>query len=484
MASFYTKFLLQFAVNVILARLLMVAEFGLMTQALVVANFASVIAEIGMAPALVQKRGLLRGHVRLAFYVSVISGLALGAMLWLAAPLVAGFYVDDAVTPVLRTLCFSFLLSSLATVSCALLQRKMDFRSLFIVDTGAYFTYGVFGVTLALRGYGVWSLVYATLAQFTVQLCLAGWFARQALPEADAGKFSGGRELLRFGAGLTATRLLLHFARNADNLMVGRFRSAADMGLYSRAYALMTLPIMDVAGAMNAVLFPAYSEIQDDTARLRRVYLQNLTVVTARLFPILVAMSAVAPEIMVGVYGKQWEPAAGPLRVLCFGGFFLAVHNLGDALARAKGAIAARFWRHAVYGSGVLLLAAWGAHYGITAVAYGVTAALCLQYLLMAQLANQLLQSTWREFFSAQFPGLLLAGFSWTGASSAAWLLRQTSCPVILTAALAPICGIGLAGVVLLLLPSRWLPPAVNDLVAQVRRRGSRALGPGRPAPD
>ena len=468
-ATVYAKFALQTAVTVVLSRLLPVEDFGLLTQALIIINFVAVISEVGMAPALVQKRDLTPQHIRTGFTISLLSGLLLTAALWLSAPLFEGFYKTPGVTPILRALSWTFFFISLSTVGGALLQRKLDFRSLFVMDTASHLAYGVVGVTLALRGYGVWALAYAALVQAVAKAILAFAFSHHSLrlemsrPEA--------RELLRFGAGMSATRLILHLARNADNLVVGRYLGAVSMGLYARAYTLMTMPILEIAGAMNAVLFPAYSEIQHEHERLKRVYFQNLAVVTLRLFPVLVTMAALAPEIMRGVYGPPWAGAAPPLRILCFGGFFLCVHNLGDALARAKGAVAGRFWRHAIYAVGVFLLARLGATKGTEGVALGVTVALGLQYLLMAQLANQLLQASWRDFFAAQAPGALLSAVSGGVAWLIATLLRSLHWPdlaiLAVAATLAAVSALG----TLFMLPRAWLPPMIGATRDKLRAK-------------
>jgi len=189
---------------------------------------------------------------------------------------------------------------------------------------------------------------------------------------------------------------------------------------------------------------------------------------------VLMTMAALAPEIMRGVYGPKWIGAAPPLRILCFGGFFLCVHNLGDALARAKGALAARFWRHTIYGGGVFVLAWLGATWGGVArgmegVALGVTAALCLQYLLMAQLANQLLQASWRDFFAAQAPGALLSAVNGAVAWLVAEALRGLGWPDLAILALAASLGAASGLGALLLFPRAWLPPMIASTRDKVR---------------
>jgi O-antigen/teichoic acid export membrane protein len=183
---------------------------------------------------------------------------------------------------------------------------------------------------------------------------------------------------------------------------------------------------------------------------------------------------------MRGVYGAKWEPAAAPLRILCIGGFFLCVHNLGDSLARAKGANAARFWRHSLYAIGVFVAARIGVNYGMEGVAWGVSASLCLQNLLMAQLANSLIGGTWSDFFAAQAPGALLAVV--TGAAT--WLfagaLHAAHLPDLAFAIIAGGFGMVVSLVALMLLPRPWLPsmllPRLDKMRAKLGLGAAKAI--------
>ncbi len=459
-ASGLTKILLQTAVQVVLARLLPVKDFGLLAQAMIITNFATVVSEIGMAPALIQKRNLTEEHVHAGFTISVLSGIVLTVLLWVGAPLAEYFFPTPGVTAVLRALSFTFLFSSLATAGGALLQRDLDFRKLFFIDTGSYaLGYAVVGITMALGGWGVWALVWASIAQTILKAVLTFALARRVLhlrlPREEA------RSLLSFGAGMSATKLVLYLARNGDNIVVGRYLGAAALGLYGRAYTLMSMPISEFSGALNTVLFSAYAEIQDQPERLRRVYLNNLGIVALRVFPVLTAMAAVAPEIMRGVYGAKWDAAGGPFRILCIAGCFLCVHNLGDAVARARGAIADCFWRHSIYLVGIFLFARLGSQYGLDGVALGVGTALVLQYLLMAQLSIRLVATTWREFFVTQAPGTLVAAVTGGATYAVAALLHMLSLPDLAIAVTATVFAAITALVVMLLLPRTWLPPMI-----------------------
>jgi PST family polysaccharide transporter len=469
MGSIYTRFVLQWIVTIVFTRLLLPEDFGLLAQATIVVTLAATVSEVGMAPALIQKRDLTIEHIRTAFAISIISGLFLSSLLWLMAPLFEVLFASKGITPILRVLSWTFLLTSLSTTGFALLQRDLNFRSLFIIDTLSYIGYGIVGVVMALRGNGVWALVAAAVTQSALKVLITIAISRHSLrPKLH---LEAARSLLRFGAGMSATRIIIQCSRTTDNFIVGRYLGAEALGYYSRAYVLMSLPIHEIAGAMNTVLFPAYAEIQDQHERVRRVYFENLSFVALRTFPVLITMSVLSVELMRGVYGPLWKPAATPLSILCIGGCFLCIYTLGDALARAKGALAPRFWQHLIFAIVVLALSRIGAQYGNAGVAVGVSIALFLQYLMMAHLANQLLESSWRQFWSAQIPGAIVAVLCGAVAYGSAQVMRALHWPDLVIAALSSLCVLAISLLLLFRLPAAWLPPAVSKMREGIRSK-------------
>ena len=417
------KFVLQMAVTVVLARLLPVESFGIIAQASIVIGFVTVVSEAGMAPTLIQRRTLGEEHIRVAFSISLVMGILLCGSVWVLAPLGGSFFRSPETVPVLRLLGASFLFASIGATVGALLQRQLDFRRLFWTDVLSYVGgYAVIGILLAACGFGVWALAWACLLQTFLKTCLTVGLAGRPVRLGFGLREAKG--LFASGSGMSATRLVLHAARNLDYLVVGRFLGAEALGLYTRAYQLMVLPIFHFSGVLNAVLFPAYAEIQDQQERLRRVFLSNIRVVAIIVFPLLAGMAVVAPELVAVLFGSRWSAMTPILQVLCIGGVFLTIHNLGDSLACAKGAIRQRFQRHLVYAFAVWGMTFYGIQWGPMGAAAGVVLALVLQYLLMAQLCLRLVGSGWRDFWSAQGLGVALASLVALTAQSTALGMR------------------------------------------------------------
>lgn len=464
------RVVLQLVVMVLLSRLLPVRAFGVVGQAMIVVYFATVFSDIGMAPAIIQRGTLTQAHIHSAFTISCLTGVLLCAGTWLVAPVVGVFFKTADVVPVLRALSFLFLLSGLGTTARAVLQRRLDFRSLFWTELGSYLLgYAIVGVGMALLGYGVWALVWASIVQAGVQtvMILRFWGQVPKLGFAVAKA----KSLLSFGAGNSLIRVVLYAAKNVDYAVVGRSLGAEALGLYTRAYQLMTLPITRFSGVLNTVFFPVYAEIQDERERLWRAYLGNVSVVALVMFPLFACMAVVGPEVIRGLFGPRWAEATLPFRILCVGGIPACVYSLGEALARAKGVIAGRLWRHLAYLIGALALASYGVRWGIAGVALGVAVVLILEYVLMAQLSIRLVKGRWRDFFAAQCPGAALGIVAAAMAFSMAIPLRNLELPDLAVLCAVTMTDIAAITVIVLLVPVVWLPQPVRPILARLEAR-------------
>jgi O-antigen/teichoic acid export membrane protein len=449
-------FVLRLIVTILLARLLPVEAFGLLTLVMIIMNFAYRISQIGMAPALIQCKELTKTHIRVAFTVSVVSGMAITAAIYAGAPMVAAVFRNEEVTPLLRFISLSFLLSSLGSTSAALLERKLNYRKLFVVELSSYSVgYALVGVILALSGWGVWALAWAIVVESALRAVLL--FVASSHPLKPSFARIETRQLLNFGVGSSLSRLANYAARNGDYFVVGRWLGATDLGLYSRAYQLISLPMYQFSSVISNVLFPVYSRMQDDTLALRRAYIASVFFSAITVIPLLTSLAIAAPEVMAGVFGPQWTGAIASLQILCLGGVFHSIYNLGDSLARAKGAVYLKFWCHTVYAACVIAGSIAGASFGINGVAVGVVVALAVIYLLLGRLSIHLTESTWKEFYLSQLPGLALGASVVAFALPVTLLLRGAQLPhLVILAATFVMSIIGVISAALLL-PDRWL---------------------------
>src|SRR5262249_2262620 len=180
-------------------------------------------------------------------------------------------------------------------------QRRLDYRNLLKVELISYtFGYVVVSVVLASLGYGVWALAWAAVIQSLLKTILLLRISPHPMRPSLA--FSEARELLNFGIGASLGTLANYAAVNGDYFVVGRWLGTTALGLYSRAYQLMTLPMYQTTSVISSVLFPVYAMIQDESERLRRAYLLSASLSAIVVSPMLAGLAIAAPELMVGAF--------------------------------------------------------------------------------------------------------------------------------------------------------------------------------------
>ncbi len=420
---------LQFGVTILLARLLTPEVFGLIALAMIVIGFATLVADLGLGPSLIQCRVLSERHVRVAFTVTTALGVLFTFVLYEAAPYSGWVLRSSALPAVLRALAFAFVLAGVGSTARALLRRNLNFRGLFIIEFASYLIgYACVAIALAVLGWGVWSLVWGALVQRALATVFALLMVRHSLrPLVAYGEL---RDLLRFGTGASLASIANYAARNGDNVIVGRSLGPAALGLYGHAYSLMNLTSTYLAGILGSVLFPALSEIHFHPQRVGRAYLMAVKLTTIVTLPVLCGTIVAAPHMILGLYGKEWAGATLPLQILCGSGFLLAIYHLGGSVAHATGNVFSEFRRQVIYAILVVVGSIIGSRWGISGVASGVAAAVAFMYVAMAQLALRVTSLGWRDYLRAQVPGLLLGaivgavaltvrtGLEWSGVPS------------------------------------------------------------------
>jgi O-antigen/teichoic acid export membrane protein len=452
-----TKGFAQVAVLAVLARHLGAAEFGVVSATLLVIGFGRAATYGSIGPALVQRPDLRAAHVRSAFALSVYAALGLVAALWLLAPLVAGFFDMGhlGLEAALRALSLVFLFEACGVVSEALLQRDLDLRSLAIAEvSAALLGYVPFGVTLAVADYGLWALVAAYVSQSAIKSLVL--VARRPHERSLRLDRAATRDILYFSGGFVPARVFSYTAGEGDNFVVGKWMSAADLGIYGRAYQLMAMPALFLGEVIDRILFPLMARYQLETDRLRATYSRGISLIALVMGPASAVGIVLAPEIVSVVLGPGWEAAIAPFQVLLAGLVFRAGYKISDSLARATGTVYARMWRQAIFAGLVFCGALLGTLGSIAGVAAGIVLALAANYALMGWLSLTTTQMSWTDFAALHRRGLLLAG-----AFGAVTLLTAQALRGVHADALAVLLTGGLVPCSLFAAAAWWRPAAV-----------------------
>jgi PST family polysaccharide transporter len=399
----------QFLVVIVFARYLTKSDNGVVAAALIVIALGQLFTDSGFAAAVVQREDLTDRHITSAFSWSLVTGGVMTAVVYLTAPLTAAFFHQPSVEPVMRGLSFTFLLQGPGLIAEALLQRDLDFKSIAIAETVSYFLgFAGVGVVLAMSGAGVWSIVFAQLAQ--AAMLTAIMLIRRPHPKALLPHKQESIDLVVYAGGMTAARAFNFAALYGDNTVVGNRMSAADLGAYKNAYQLAAVPAQLLGQVMDRVIFPVLSRFQEDKERVANAYLRGIALVAMITVPASIVVVLLGPEVIHLLLGggKKWDDAIVPFQIFAAGLIFRTSYKISDSLARAMGTVYRRAWRQAVYAAAVIVGALIGTAFGLVWVAFGVSIAIFLNYLLMADLSLRTVPIGWWHFTVRQTRGLWL----------------------------------------------------------------------------
>jgi PST family polysaccharide transporter len=301
-------------ISAILARLLVPSDFGLIAMVVVFSNFVAIFSDFGLTSAIVQKREISDEALSSTFWINVGLGALLTIALAASAPLIAAFYSEPRLTPLVVFISATFFIASFGNVQRALLQKSMNFKALAVIGICATGISGPIAVFLAFSGYGVWSLAWYTVLSTSITVVFT-WIYARWVPHFLLG-LQHMKGLLGFGANLTGFSFVDYFARNLDNLLIGRFLGPAPLGFYNLAYNLLLFPLYNVSDVVGRVMFPALSIIQHDKQVVREAYVTANRYIAVVSLPLMIWVLVSAPQLIRVVYGPRWISAIPLVQIL------------------------------------------------------------------------------------------------------------------------------------------------------------------------
>jgi|HubBroStandDraft_6_1064221.scaffolds.fasta_scaffold10543_3 O-antigen/teichoic acid export membrane protein len=317
------QFLIQSIATVALARLLTPADFGLVAMVATVTGLGQAFADLGLSEATIQRKEINHNQVSALFWINVAIGLGLMLVTVALAPVLVRFYQDPRLINITFLLSLTFLIGGLRVQPDALLKRQMRFSSLAVRDVASYGLAVLVAITMASRGAGYWALVALPLTLNFTQMALS-WLMvkwRPGLPRRDAHVGS----MIAFGGNVAASYFIVTVTRSVDNVLIGWYWGAGPLGLYSRAYNLLMLPVRQLTVSASSVAIPAFSRTQGDPEHFARYYLRAANLIMWISAPLFGFLFVVAKPLIVIILGNQWREAAPVFQIL-------AISALGQLL--------------------------------------------------------------------------------------------------------------------------------------------------------
>ena len=325
----------QFFVMLVMARLLLPADYGLLGMLTIFITVSYVFIDAGFTSALIRKQNRTQLDNSTVFYFNVVLSLLLYILLWVASPFIADFYDQPLLSDLMRVVGLSLVINSFVLVPRAILTADTDFKTQTKASLIGAILSGSLGIFLAYRGCGVWSLVWQQIANAIISSVII-WILCRWRPTLEYS-WQSFKELFGFGSKLLLSSLLDKTWSGIYPLVVGKVYSAEILGYYSRAHHFSEFPSSNVTAILQRVTYPILCRIQDDPERLPLIYRRFIRTSVFVIFPLMLGLSACSAPMINILIGEKWAYCSVLLTIICFSMMWYPMQSINLNLLQVKG---------------------------------------------------------------------------------------------------------------------------------------------------
>ncbi len=379
---------IYFVISVVLARLIMPDQFGMVAMLTVFTAVAGVFIDSGFSTALVRKNDRTQADCSTVYWFNIVISVVCYLILFACAPLIARFYGMPELSAILRVSALGLVIGSLAGVHRTLLNAELDFKALTKFNLLGVVLSGIIGIILAYLDFKVWALVYQGLSMNVITtICV--WYKVKWRPSMIVSRQSL-REFFGFGSKLLASGLLDTVYSNIYSIVIGKVYKAADLAFYNRASSLTAMTSTMPTGILQSVTYPTLCKLQEDDEALKQGYRRTLRLSAFVIFPLCLGVGAVAFPLINTLYTETWIYAATLLSIIVFSRMWYPIHaiNLNYLIVKGRSDL---FFKLEVIKKiqGVAILCAT-IPLGLEAMCYG-------------SIVSSLLSLVWNTYYTGKF---------------------------------------------------------------------------------
>ena len=326
---------IQFVVQIILARILVPKDYGIIALIAIFITISNVFVQSGLNTALIQKKDADEVDFSSVFYLSLAIAGMLYVVLFFAAPLIAAFYGIFQLVPVLRVLSIILFFGAFNSIQNAVVAKKMQFKKLFFSSLGAMLSSGIVGIVLAYSGAGVWALVIQQLTnQFMITVIL--WFTVKWRPKL-VFSFQKVKVLFLYGWKLLVSSLIDNLYGNLRSLIIGKIYNPTMLGYYNRGDQFPNIVVTNINGSIQSVMLPVLSANQDDKNKVRGMVRRSIVTSSFILFPMMMGLAVCAEPLVKILLTDKWLPCVPFLQLMCINYAFWPIHTANLQAINALG---------------------------------------------------------------------------------------------------------------------------------------------------
>lgn len=368
LASQGIMFFIQLGSTMILARILTPQDYGMMAMVVAITGLAGILSNLGLSTATIQRAKITHEQVSTLFWINAGIGALITLVVASLSPVVAWFYKTPDLVWVMLALSSNFLINGLAVQHGALLNRQMRFYSLAKIQVFSTLIGIVSAIFAAYHGLGYWALVINSLV--TSVMTVAGtWFSSRWIPGSPR-RSPEVKSMVNFGSDIVGFNVINYFSRNLDNILIGRYHGSAALGMYSKAYQLLMMPITNLRDPMNKVAMPALSRLQNDPEQYRKYYIKYVSLLSFLSMPLVVFLFVFSENIILIVLGDQWMGASILFKILAIVSFIQPANSTRGLVLLTTGRSRRYLWLGGLVSLTFCISFAIGVMWGPVGVAY------------------------------------------------------------------------------------------------------------------
>ncbi len=402
--------LVGFGVSLVLARILMPEEFGLIGMIAVFISVGQTLVQSGLTQSLIRSPEITNDDYSTVFFYNLVASLFIYILVYIAAPFIAEFYDQEILTNLTRLYCLVFIINAFSAVQQARFTRNMNFKFQTMISLPATLIGGGVGILLAVLDYGVWSLVWSQLAVAGIGSILfwifSGWTPGFIF------KISLFKQHFGFGIKLTLSGLLDTIFNNAYLIIIGKYFAPAQVGYFTRAETMKQLPIKNLSSALNKVTYPLFSKIQDDDVRLKDIYSRLMKIVLFIITPTMVLLGVIAEPLFRFLFTAKWLPAVPYFQILCIVGILYPINAYNLNVLKVKGRSDLFLKLEIIKKIFITLIIIVTIPYGIYALLWGQVIIALAGLFINAHYTGKFIAYTAIDQIKDLIPTLLIAGFA------------------------------------------------------------------------
>lgn len=399
--------LVTFIVSIVLARILAPEDYGQVALITVFTTIMQVFVDSGLGTALIQKKDADDLDFSSVFYFNFVVCLILYAGMFVAAPIIAEFYNDSSLTPIVRVVSLTIVISGIKGIQQSYVSRNMLFKRFFYATLGGTIFSAFLGIALAYAGAGVWAIVAQQLSNTAIDTLIL-WITVKWRPKK---MFSWNRlkSLLAFGWKMLASSILDTLYNNIRSLVIGKMYSSSDLAYYDQGKKFPNVIVTNINTSIDSVLLPSMASEQDDKKRVKSMTRRAIKTSTYIMAPLMMGLAFCAEAIVGLVLTDKWLPCVPFLRIFCITYMFYPIHtanlNAIKAMGRSDLFLKLEIAKKCV-GMILLLSTMW---FGVMAMAYSLLFSTLASMIINSWPNKTLLGYSFREQMIDIFPGILLA---------------------------------------------------------------------------